>query len=73
MERNEDTGQQYRCGGSGFPDRGACQRERERFAGERHLVDGEEKTVSEMTARELKAAIEEREQARRARYRGRER
>ncbi len=39
--------------------------ERERFAGERHLVDGEEKTVSEMTARELKAAIEEREQARR--------
>ena len=39
--------------------------ERERFAGERHLVDGEEKTVSEMTARELKAAIKAREQARR--------
>ena len=40
--------------------------EREDFASRRHTVDGAEKSVSEMTARELKAAIQARDSARRA-------
>lgn len=38
--------------------------EREGFAAEKHVVDGVEKSVSEMTAKELKRAIEERDEAR---------
>lgn len=38
--------------------------ERERFASEKHDVDGVEKTASEMTAREIKEAIAQRDQAR---------
>ncbi len=38
--------------------------ERERFAAEKHNVDGVEKSVGEMTAKELKKAIEERDDAR---------
>lgn len=38
--------------------------ERERFAAEKHDVDGVEKSVSEMTAKELKKVIEERDAAR---------
>lgn len=37
--------------------------ERERFAAEKHTVDGVEKSVSEMTAKELKQAIRERDEA----------
>mgnify|MGYP002753115787 CR=1 FL=1 len=39
--------------------------ERAEFASETHLVNGAEKSVSEMTAKELKTAIEERDKARR--------
>lgn len=39
--------------------------ERAEFASGTHLVNGEEKSVSEMTAKELKTAIEERDKARR--------
>lgn len=39
--------------------------ERMEFASETHLVNGVEKSVSEMTAKELKTAIEERDKARR--------
>lgn len=39
--------------------------ERAEFASKTHLVNGEEKSVSEMTAKELKTAIEERDKARR--------
>ena len=38
--------------------------EREQFAAEKHEVDGVEKSVSDMTAKELKKAIEERDAAR---------
>ena len=38
--------------------------EREEFAAEKHVVDGVEKSVSDMTAKELKRAIEERDEAR---------
>lgn len=38
--------------------------ERERFAAEKHEVDGVEKSVADMTAKELKKAIEERDAAR---------
>lgn len=38
--------------------------ERERFAAEKHQVDGVEKSVADMTAKELKKAIEERDAAR---------
>ena len=38
--------------------------ERAEFAAEKHLVNGEEKTASEMTVKELKEAIREREEAR---------
>jgi len=38
--------------------------EREEFAAGAHLVDGEEKTVAEMSKRELEAVIREREEAR---------
>lgn len=38
--------------------------EREEFAAEKHLVNGEEKTAAEMTVKELKEAIREREEAR---------
>ena len=38
--------------------------ERERFASEKHDVNGVEKTASEMTAREIKEAIAQRDQAR---------
>ena len=38
--------------------------ERAGFAAEKHLVNGEEKTASEMTVKELKEAIREREEAR---------
>lgn len=38
--------------------------ERERFASEKHEVDGVKKSVSDMTAKELKKAIEERDAAR---------
>lgn len=37
--------------------------EREAFAAEPHVVDGEEKTVEEMTSRELERAIRERKEA----------
>ena len=37
--------------------------ERERFAAEKHTVEGVEKSVSEMTAKELKQAIRERDEA----------
>lgn len=37
--------------------------EREEFAAQKHTVDGVEKSVSEMTAKELKKAIEERDEA----------
>ena len=37
--------------------------EREQFAAEKHAVDGVEKSVSEMTAKELKQAIRERDEA----------
>lgn len=37
--------------------------EREQFATEKHAVDGVEKSVSEMTAKELKQAIRERDEA----------
>ena len=37
--------------------------ERERFTAEKHAVDGVEKSVSEMTAKELKQAIRERDEA----------
>ena len=37
--------------------------EREQFAAEKHTVDGVEKSVSEMTAKELKQAIRERDEA----------
>ena len=40
--------------------------ERREFVAEAHEVNGEEKTVEEMTNRELKQAIEERDQARKA-------
>lgn len=40
--------------------------ERAEFAAEKHRVDGEEKSVSEMTAKELKQAIRERDEARQA-------
>ena len=39
--------------------------EREGFAAEVHPVDGQDKTISEMTARELEQAIRERDEARR--------
>lgn len=38
--------------------------ERERFMSEPHMVDGEEKTVIDMTSRELEKAIRERDEAR---------
>lgn len=38
--------------------------ERAEFAAEKHLVNGEEKTAAEMTVKELKEAIREREEAR---------
>lgn len=38
--------------------------EREGFAGERHVVDGEEKTAADMTVKELERAIAERNAAR---------
>ena len=38
--------------------------ERERFAAEKHDVNGVEKSVADMTAKELKKAIEERDAAR---------
>lgn len=40
--------------------------EREAFVAETHLVDGEEKTVIDMTSRELEKAIRERDEARKA-------
>lgn len=40
--------------------------ERERFLAENHLVDGEEKSVIDMTSRELERAIRERDEARQA-------
>ena len=40
--------------------------EREQFVAEKHLVDGVEKSVADMTAKELKKAIEERDTARRS-------
>ena len=40
--------------------------ERETFMSENHIVDGEEKTVIDMTSRELEKAIRERDEARRA-------
>lgn len=40
--------------------------ERESFMSEPHMVDGEEKTVIDMTSRELEKAIRERDEARRA-------
>lgn len=40
--------------------------EREIFMSELHIVDGEEKTVADMTSRELEKAIRERDEARRA-------
>ncbi len=40
--------------------------EREAFMAESHLVDGEEKTVIDMTSRELEKAIRERDEAQRA-------
>lgn len=40
--------------------------EREQFAAEKHDVDGVEKSVAEMTAKELKKAIEERDSARKS-------
>lgn len=39
--------------------------ERERFMDEKHFVDGEEKTVIDMTSRELEKAVKERDEARR--------
>lgn len=40
--------------------------EREKFLSETHQVDGEEKTVIDMTSRELEKAIKERDEARKA-------
>lgn len=40
--------------------------ERERFMAENHVVDGEEKSVIDMTSRELEKAVKERDEARRA-------
>ncbi len=40
--------------------------ERETFMAENHMVDGEEKTVIDMTSRELEKAIRERDEARQA-------
>ena len=40
--------------------------ERERFMAENHAVDGEEKSVIDMTSRELEKAVKERDEARRA-------
>ena len=40
--------------------------ERERFMAENHVVDGEEKTVIDMSSRELEKAVKERDEARRA-------
>ena len=40
--------------------------EREQFMAENHIVDGEEKTVVDMTSRELEKAIRERDEARQA-------